>query len=144
MTEEETRRNTEQTSPRLPARQTLSRLSYSPTLFQANGRKSVAPSLASPDPYNKHRLTPSVPAAVLAVPPVPAAARSSFPAPARKVSHPKLSERAGEQSSLHVRASVGKGGASETLVQPVSLSVLRQGAARNEGSGRAASPKKAR
>ena len=47
-----------------------------------------------------HRLSARVPTAGFTSPPVtPAAARSSFPAPARKVTHPKLSERAREQSS---------------------------------------------
>jgi len=79
-----------------------------------------------------------VSAAVLSQPPVPAAARFSLETPAREVTHPKLSERAGAVSSSSRHASVGKGGASEALGPARQERVLRQGAARFEGSGRAA------
>jgi hypothetical protein len=92
---------------------------------QAKGHQGVGPSVASPDSYNKHRPIQRVSAghSTPATRNERPAARFSFGTPARKVTHPKLSERAGAVSSSR-HASMGKGAASEALVQPISLGVL--------------------
>jgi len=116
MTGKETCEDTEQTSVESFACQADALpIELQPHPDSVNGRKSVAPSLAKLDSYNNHRPIQRVSAAVLNQSRAPAAARFSLETPAREVTHPKLSERAGAVSSSSRYASVGKGGASEVL-----------------------------
>jgi len=103
MTGEGTRKDTEQTPNPLNCQADALPIELQPHAREADGRKSVVPSLATPTSYNKHRPTQRVPTGPVHLATSPAPAARSI-APASKVI-PMLSRRVGVQLSVSTQGS---------------------------------------